>query len=60
MDVFKEVGCDVSYDENTWVATLKKGETVLEIMPNLIGMRKNQANGFYVPLEVCARFVDDI
>lgn len=22
-------------------------------------MRKNQADGFYVPLEVCARIIDD-
>lgn len=58
-EVFKEVGCEVDYDENTYVATIRKGETVLEILPNLIGMRKNQADGYYVPLEVCARLIDN-
>lgn len=37
--------------------TVSRDETVLEIIPNLIGMRKNRAGGFWVPLEVCARFV---
>lgn len=31
----------------------------LEIIPNIIGMRKNQAKGYWVPLEICARFVED-
>lgn len=58
--VFKETGCDVSFDENTYVITISKDGTILELLPNLIGMRKNQQNGFYVPLEVCARFIDDV
>ncbi len=58
VDAFKEVGCTVEYNNNTVVATLSDGETVLEIMPYLIGMRKNQENGYYVPLETCARFVN--
>ena len=58
--VFAEVGCNVDLDENTYVATLEKDDTTLEILPNLIGMRKNRADGYYVPLEVCARFVDDV
>lgn len=57
--VFEEVGCQVDFNEETYVATLSKDGVTLEILPNLIGMRKNQQNGFYVPLEVCARFIDD-
>ena len=58
--VFAEVGCNVDLNENTYVATLEKDNTTLEILPNLIGMRKNRADGYYVPLVVCARFVDDV
>lgn len=58
-DVFAKVGCEADFDEDTYVATISKDGTILEILPNLIGMRKNQQNGFYVPLEVCARFIDD-
>ncbi len=60
IDAFQFVGCEVSFNPDTYVGTIRNNETVLEILPNLIGMRKNQENGFYVPLEVCARFVDDI
>lgn len=58
-DVFKDTGCEVSFDENTYVTTISRNGVTLEILPNLIGMRKNQQTGFYVPLEVCARFIDD-
>lgn len=57
--VFEEVGCGLEFNESLYVAKLSKADTILEILPNLIGMRKNQENGFWVPLEVCARFVDD-
>lgn len=60
VSVFTDVGCYVDFNEATYVATISRNGTVLEILPNLTGMRKNQDNGFYVPLEVCARFVDDI
>lgn len=59
-DVFKLVGCDVLFDKDTYVATISKNDTTLEIIPNIIGMRKNQAEGYWVPLEICARFVNDI
>lgn len=55
----EKVGCDVFTDADTYVTTISKNDTVLEILPNLIGMRKNRADGFYVPLEVCARIIDD-
>lgn len=60
LDVFGEVGCDVDWNGDTYVATVSKDDTVLEILPYLIGMRKNKQDGIYVPLEVCARFIDDI
>lgn len=59
VDTFKEVGCEVNTDMTTYVTTISKDGVILEILPNLIGMRKNQANGFYVPLEACARIIDD-
>lgn len=58
-NAFKEVGCTVDFNEDSYVLTISKDGTILEILPCLIGMRKNQANGFYVPLEVGARFIDN-
>ena len=58
-NVFTEVGCDVTTDKDTYVTTIYKDGVTLEILPNLIGMRKNRHEGFYVPLEVCARLIDD-
>lgn len=59
VNAFSAVGCDVVTDADSYVTTISKGGVILEILPNLIGMRKNQADGFYVPLEVCARIIDD-
>lgn len=58
-DIFKLAGCNVLFNKDTYVAAISKGDTTLEIIPNIIGMRKNQAEGYWVPLEVCARFVND-
>ena len=58
-DVFKLVGCEVLFNKDTYVTTISKNDTTLEIIPNIIGMRKNQAEGYWVPLEICARFVKD-
>ena len=59
LDVFSLIDCNVNFDKTTYIATVSKNSTVLEIIPNIIGMRKNQSEGFWVPLEVCARFVND-
>jgi len=58
-EIFKSLGCDAFFNKDTYVATISKGNTTLEIIPNIIGMRKNQAEGYWVPLEICARFVND-
>ena len=58
-EAFKDVGCDVDFNDDTYVLTVSKDGVILEILPNLIGMRKGHANGFYVPLSPCARFIDD-
>ena len=58
-DVFKLVGCEVLFNKDTYVTTISKNDTTLEIIPNIIGMRKNQAEGYWVPLEICARFVNN-
>lgn len=55
--VFQRAGCEVQFDETTYVTTIRTDDVVLEILPNLIGMRKNQAEGFWVPLAVCARWI---
>lgn len=59
VDTFKEVGCELNTDMTTYVTTISKDGVIIEILPNLVGMRKNQANGFYVPLEACARIIDN-
>lgn len=58
-DMFEVIGCKVLYYEDEYVATIEKDDTVLEIMPNIIGMRKNRESGYWVPLSVCARFIND-
>lgn len=58
-DIFKLTGCDVSFNKDTYVAIISSNGTNLEIIPNIIGMRKNQAEGYWVPLEICARFIND-
>ena len=58
-DVFCDFGCEVDFNESTYVCTISGNNTVLEILPNLMGMRKNKADGYYVPLDVCARFIND-
>ena len=58
-DLFNLVGCDVLFNKDTYVATISKNDTTLEIIPNIVGMRKNQAEGYWIPLEICARFVGD-
>ena len=57
--VFELAGCSVTFDKTSYTAAISKDSTVLEIIPNLIGMRKGQAEGFWIPLEVCARFVNN-
>lgn len=56
---FKLLGCNVLFDKDKYVAAIIKNDTILEIIPNIIGMRKNQAEGYWVPLEICARFIND-
>lgn len=57
--ILESLGCKVYFDGRTYVTTVEKDDTVLEILPNVIGMRKNQAEGYWVPLTACARFVND-
>lgn len=57
LKIFEFVNCNTGFNEYTYVTTISKENTTLEIMPNIIGMRKNGADGYWVPLEICARFV---
>lgn len=58
-DTFDIFGYDVSFHKETYVSAISDGDTVLEIIPNIVCMRKNKAQGYWVPLKVCARFIDD-
>ncbi len=58
LDVFRELGYSVDWDAENFVATVTDGETVLEILPNLVGMRKNRDEGYYVPTVPCARMIN--
>ncbi len=57
-EVFESLGCTVNFDEALDVTEISNETAVLEILPYLIGMRKNKADGYYVPLAVCARFIN--
>ena len=50
-EVFGEVGCNMNFDENTYVTTIAKDGTILEILPNLIGMRKIRRMDFMFRLK---------
>ena len=52
-------GVEVHVNPASYVARLENENTCLEILPNLIGMRKDRQEGFWVPLEVCARIYNN-
>lgn len=56
--VFAELDCNISFNKELYVLTISKNDVILEIVPHLIGMRKNQTEGYYVPLRACARYLD--
>lgn len=58
-DIFSAVGCIVTTDDETRITTITKGENSLEIMPHLLAMRKNGESGYWVPLEICARYTGE-
>ncbi len=53
------LGLETKINPALYLATIKDEATILEIQPNVIGMRKNKAEGYWVPLEVCARIFKD-
>lgn len=59
VDVFKESGCEVTHNDKLYVTKFQKNGTTIEVLPYLIGMRKNEAAGYWIPLEACARYVDN-
>lgn len=60
VELFDDLDCSLDFDDTLYVTTVSKGETTLEILPKLRGMRKNRDEGYYVPLPACARFIDDV
>lgn len=59
VNTISKLGLDASVNPAMYLATIKNDTTTLEIQPNVIGMRKNQALGYWVPLDVCARIFKD-
>lgn len=60
VSVFEGLGCTSEFLDEFYVTRLSKGDTVLEIIPQSRGMRKNQAEGYYVPMPEVARYVDGV
>lgn len=58
-DVFEKLGCEVETDDEAQVTTIAKDGKVIEIMPYLLAMRKDKEEGYWVPLEICARYVGE-
>lgn len=59
VQTMSKLGLEAKINPTLYLATIKDETTTLEIQPNVIGMRKNKAEGYWVPLEVCARIFKD-
>lgn len=59
VETLSKLGLKTQINPALYLATIKNDDTILEIQPNVIGMRKNQAEGYWVPLEVCARIYNN-
>lgn len=53
--VFKQLGIKMDFDESLLLTTYSSGNTVIEIQPYMLTMRKNREEGYWAPLPVCAR-----
>lgn len=58
-EAFESAGCVVETDEESRVTSISKDGEVVELMPYLLDMRKNREEGFWVPLEICSRYVGE-
>ncbi|MBP3360186.1 MAG: copper amine oxidase N-terminal domain-containing protein [Clostridia bacterium] len=58
-DMFSALGCSTEFNKDSMVCKISGNNTVLELMPALIAMRKNENDGYYVPLEKPARYIYD-
>lgn len=56
--LFEEIGCNVAYDPEYYLFEISDDNTVLELMPHLLAMRKNKENGMWVSLNAVARMVN--
>ena len=59
VNLFEELECKVDYNDELCVTKITKDDVTLEIMPYLIGMRKNGKEGYWIPLQKCAVYIED-
>ncbi len=57
-EIFDEIGASREYIDEFYMTRITKNETVLEIIPNAVGMRKNQHKGYWIGLRACARYIN--
>lgn len=53
---FEKAGCEVATDEESRVTSISKNGVTIELMPYLLGMRKNREEGYWLPMEICSRY----
>ncbi len=56
--LFTKLGCNVAYDPEYYLFEIYDDNTVLELMPHLLAMRKGKENGIWVSLNTVARMVN--
>ena len=59
-NAISSIGYDSEFNRESLVCKISGNNAVVELMPDLIGMRKNEDSGYYVPLETCAKYIDDM
>lgn len=57
--VFEKAGCEVVTDGETRVTSISRNGATVELMPYLLEMRKNGEEGFWFPVEICARYIGE-
>lgn len=56
--IFTQLGVDTAYNEGLMLTTYVSGDTVIEIQPYMLTMRKNREDGYWVPLRTCSRIIN--
>lgn len=59
VSVFEKVGCQVATDQETLITSISRDGVTIELMPYLLDMRINEHEGYWIPLEICSRYIGD-